>query len=151
MRPVPSPCQDCPRALELQLRVTDLQAELQAWRDQHAGDRKATATIVRCAEIKMRLGLSPSAARLLIDLIDHPGELRTNARLFAVTAGKEDRGPEVTAVHLCRVRSALRRAGFEGAIQTVWGQGYRVSRSVGEQLKAWLAEADGDELEARRA
>lgn len=141
---VAPPCRGCPGFAELQRRNAELELELSEWRAQDRGHREALETIERCVRIKDLLGLSPARARVLIALIDHAGNVQTKDRLLHVCADDEDALPKMVDVHVCAIRAALTRAGFDGAIETVWGYGHRMSMAMASRLKSWLEDPLGD-------
>jgi DNA-binding winged helix-turn-helix (wHTH) protein len=140
-------CNGCSRFVDQQRKLVELEAELAEWRAQERGNRDAVVTIERCARIRELLGLSAGRGRILIALIDHPGALQTKEHLLNVGTDSEDVQVKMVDVHVCGIRQALDGAGFNGAIETVWGFGYRMSPATATQLGTWLARPEDGEQE----
>ncbi|MBS0363696.1 MAG: response regulator transcription factor [Proteobacteria bacterium] len=65
------------------------------------------------------------------------GRIVTRGGLFEVIYnGLDEAQPKVIDVFICKVRAKLRRAGADGHLQTLWGQGYRFTETPGAEVEA---------------
>ena len=117
----------CPRCAELEERIAFLESELGLTKD---------ATLL--AEIRTRFGLTAGEATLLQVLYQSPaGRVARNWTLLEQLPPKEggpDRGLKIVDVYICKLRKSIGK----DAIETVWGEGYRLTPDARLKLSALL-------------
>lgn len=81
----------------------------------------------RLATVRRTFGLQPGDASLVLALYQAKGSVRNKLQLHeaipAVWVDHDDRGLKIIDVRICRLR---KRLGHD-AIETLWGQGYRLT------------------------
>lgn len=136
--------------VKLQARVAELEDEVAAWkaydRDKGRADLDSARYAVVLAKVRPFCGRhgSQSSVRLLLTLLDNAGRLVTLERcLDAVRKPGRDEEPvsNLVSVGVCRLRSALSRAGYGGDVVTIWGRGYMIDVEAAERINAWLGPA----------
>lgn len=83
--------------------------------------------------------LTPQEHRLVEELVRTPATVvATKERLHAAANGREDPDTELKLVDVlvCKVRRKLTAHVGPDAIETVWGRGYRLSKTVRDLLRA---------------
>lgn len=140
------------RVYQLEARVAELEEELAAWRERDDFDRRwqrREAELLRLREAlaigtQDRHGYSPTGVRLLLDLLEHAGRIRSKLDLLEACApGALDRDLQLknVDVYVCGLRHALARHGLREAVQTVWGKGHMISEADALQIRAALGMA----------
>lgn len=147
------PRTDKERVLVLEAKVAELQAELSAWR---ANDREEMAEADRAqrvAAVVLRLkerfgrnrGYGAGPVRVLLELLDNPGRLRTRRQLIIASRPQRDVDevePAMADVYVVALRRLLRGYGFPDAIATVRAVGWRLDRAQAPAICAALEPAD---------
>lgn len=138
------------RALRAEARVAELEEELAAWRAMKRDEARDADAVQRETRIREALRSAtpeaggPAKARVLLALIERPGEVVSLDRLLDALRGLPGTQPDVepmpkiVAVHVCKVRKALKALGRPGAIETVWGRGFRISADDVRWVRAYL-------------
>ncbi|WP_375248832.1 winged helix-turn-helix domain-containing protein [Sphingomonas sp.] len=83
-------------------------------------------------------GVRPAAARLLIRLLEYPGESVSTAALYDA-AQTHSATTNIVKVYVSQLRAALRGIGIVNAIDTVHGDGYCIDHEKAELILAALA------------
>jgi DNA-binding response OmpR family regulator len=136
----------CARCEALARENAELREELGAWRGQDDDDRRSEALVDRIARLRRVLPVEvhhgSGTAKLLLALIDRPGQLVGRERLLRIVARDADNPPEskIVDVYVCNARKALRLSGFPEAIETIWGGGFRLAPDVARELRARMGE-----------
>lgn len=140
------PLTDRERCLALAARVAELEDELAAWRandNDEARWARLAGRVTRMARA-LRRGAPPSVprrylglARVLIEMLDRPGQVRSYAQIYAaMTPGvitPESNDPRLnTGVYVCWLRKIVGAT----AIETARGQGYMITTEAAPDLKA---------------
>lgn len=81
-------------------------------------------------------------ARLLSALLGAEGTLTRDAALDALYGGVDEPHKRTLDVFVHRIRTKLLGLGFRGAVDTVRGQGYRLTPDAKAQIKAALAPSE---------
>lgn len=118
----------------LRLLTEEQAEEIRAWEEYERGDGAAISRVL-IAE----LGLAKSPALILAELVRNAGDPISNERLLdASAAGRMDVNhepdKEIIKVHICRIRSVLKRNGLVDAIQCHYGFGYSITRDAAKRL-----------------
>jgi hypothetical protein len=127
------PLTDREQVQVLSARVAELEEELAAYRaneDQEARWARQAGRLHRVGRRLRslaggRLENAMGLARILLDMLDHPGMCRTKAQLVLAWRPADAELPDslkVADVLICRLRKVV---GF-AAIDTVWGHGWLV-------------------------
>jgi DNA-binding response OmpR family regulator len=130
---------DCPRCDELRERVAWLESELGLQRDQT--DVEALRRVI--LRFRYRSGGIGSAhcARMLLALYRAGGRAMSRYQLMEAAppsgGGEDDRNANLVGVMMCLARRAL---GY-GAIENVWGSGYRLTPTGIARVAEILGEA----------
>ena len=77
------------------------------------------------------LTLTPTEFKLLHHLAKTPGRAVSRWELLEATVPESEALERAVDSHLKNLRQKLAEAGVEGAIQTVWGVGYRLNDTLG--------------------
>lgn len=73
-----------------------------------------------------RVSLTPREATIALALSGRRGSVLTkNALMTELYQGHDEPEVKIVDVFICKVRAKLAKVGGEGAIETVWGRGYR--------------------------
>ena len=78
------------------------------------------------------LTLTPTEFKLLHHLAQTPGRAVSRAELLGASMPESDALERAVDSHLKNLRQKLADAGVEGAIETVWGYGYRLNETPNE-------------------
>lgn len=117
-------CVNCER---LKREIRELKEEIEEWEayDGEVVDSEAH-------DLSRKIGVRPQAAKLLITLMDAPGQTISVDRLARAIGyeGDDNNGMVAMAAH------ALRAGGVP--IETVWGKGRRVRLSDVERIKGMM-------------
>lgn len=89
------------------------------------------------ARLRQALSLRPQTARLILILHAARGRTVPRAQLEEALPGAEDRGSNYLSVYVSFARKALGR----DSIETVWGQGFRLSPATLAQLSLLLKDS----------
>lgn len=142
---------DRERAQRAEAALAEALAELEEYRRQ---EKESFAPVARPkiddlrifrANTKLksvRADVSPAASKMLLALIDAPGQIHDHFVLAALVAFDPEREPDakIATVYACKLRSALKKADLPGVIENVWGQGYTVTAANAVRVKTWLGE-----------
>lgn len=90
--------------------------------------------------IKEKLEIGRGAALILLHILERPDVVNSRVEIALMTKLSES---SVT-VFLTNVRSRLKREGIQGAISTVWRDGYIVSKDAQERILALLSLTQND-------
>lgn len=131
-------CTSCPTAARLRREVEDLKAEVAEWERRGPEGEASDDHENRVATVRIKLGLRPQAARVLLLLLARPGRLTSAVFLAEALGWPEDRTRNLTSVYLTMIRNALRDCGAPGRIETAWGQGWRMSPADVAMMETWL-------------
>lgn len=95
--------------------------------------------------LKKALRLRPQSAKILAALMDRQDkvvkvDLLIDASEYEGEAGNPNdrRFRAIIGVNLARIRRSMEDARIEGAVQTFYGNGYMISKSVADQVRALL-------------
>lgn len=136
---------DCSHCLKLQRQVTDLLAEVAAWR---AGDRAGvdrSIVLARQDRWSAHLGLSPGATRMLLALVDaSPGGLTLDS-LAQSSRPQRDVGElenvlDLVRTYVWQIRTGLKARGIVLRIRPIRGLGY-IADAV--EARALVASIEG--------
>lgn len=136
----------CARCDALARENAELREEVAAWRGHEDDLRKGEAVAERIRRLRGVLPMTGShavgAAKLLLVMIDRPGQVVGRERLLGVVASDPQAPPEMKAlsVYMCFARKAVAGGGFGNPIETVWGQGYRFAPQEAHELRARMGE-----------
>jgi hypothetical protein len=141
------PLTDRDRLLKAEARVAELEEELAAWQagDARSEPRPAAERVYRLGEVlRPQLGgHAKTAARVLIDLLDHAGQVRPGWRIGETMAVRHCEQPEDLAkAGVCYARRALRGMGFGEVLKTAWGVGYVIHAADAPAVRTGLGMAD---------
>lgn len=141
------PLTDRERILQLEAKNAELTEELEAYRanaDHEVRWAREQGRIHRVAKAlrkaMVKTPRAPGLARVLLDLLAHPGMVRTKAQIYYAyqpTAQELPDDLKLVDVVICHLRKAT---GF-AAIETVWGHGWLVPF---EQAAALRFRFEGD-------
>lgn len=113
----------CARCLELENEVAWLRSELGLRLDME-----------EIAKLSNAFGFSPNQSKLALTLLASNGRPVTRLQLDEAMPGDADRSYSYVSVYISHIRQAL---GFD-AIETIWGQGYRLTPAGADQIRAVL-------------
>lgn len=132
---------DCAHCVTLQRQITDLEAELDAYRQRDREELAGLDAEARHAGWGLALDLHRAAElRLLAYFLRHPGHAVHRAALMEVAGfADSDENPRTVDVYICRLRKALDAVGLAGVIQTIWAHGYRMTAASGRRVREVLA------------
>lgn len=136
-------CSDCGTAADLRRQITELKAEISEWERQSRARLTGDMDESWVADVRARLGVAPALGRALVALLGHPGRLLTKERLLDVMTADEDVSVKLVDVQICKLRAAMNAKGAPGTIETVWGQGYRISPPEAAAIREWLLTGEG--------
>jgi DNA-binding winged helix-turn-helix (wHTH) protein len=118
----------------LRNRVDELEAEIRDLRREHVREADGERELRLRRELG---GVTRCEARLLLRLMAQPG--RVLSRLVLLEAVNVDRVDDldwkIIDVYVCRLRPILAARGLPGAIETVWGQGYRLREEAAARIE----------------
>lgn len=147
------PMTDRDRAQVAEARIVELEEELRCWREQGRVDlpmNRGSDDLSRVAKMRDALkalyaaigGAAP--ARVLLHLLDAHGEIVSKAALLEAVVLDEADEPhiKIVDVYICRLRKALVKAGFLGAIRTLHGIGYCIKADRADDIRAELLGED---------
>jgi DNA-binding response OmpR family regulator len=114
----------CARCQELEEEVAWLKGELGLRLDAD-----------KIAVLSNAFGFSPNQTKMALTLLASNGRPVTRIQLDEAMPGAPERSYSYVSVYVSHIRQAL---GFD-AIETVWGQGYRLTPAGAEKIRAALA------------
>jgi len=114
----------CAHCAALNREITDLRAEVEAWRSLDADERRTAGQAERLHRWKTRLALRPRATEVAMMLAAAPGAL-SNARLVdrSDDGGGVEALDKLAKVYVCQVRAAIQSLGLPHGIEVVRGYG----------------------------
>jgi len=96
--------------------------------------------------IKEKLDVGRGAASILLHILERPDVVNSRVEIALMTKLSES---SVT-VFLTNVRNRLKREGIQGAISTVWRDGYIISKDAQERILALLSLTQDDIMPEQR-
>lgn len=121
------------------LRVENaaMELELSAYRQNARAAERDQAFQDRLIRVRLWASLGPQAGAMLLDLLDHAGQVRTREQLQACAEIRrliDDRDLRGADAKLKRVRRSLAERGFPGAIRSLSGAGWTIERATAAQI-----------------
>lgn len=111
--------------------ITDLEEQVEILRQQLEAVTGTTKEIG--ALMTLRRGMTQRLAIMLFILVKRSPAMVSNNVFHSVIYGDRIDGgpdPKIFALHICRLRKALRRLDIPGKIDTVWNAGYRANPTL---------------------
>lgn len=127
----------CDRCERLAADNAALKDELAEWR-RWAGARQAPETAETTAALMRALRVPRRVARAALCLIDRAGRLVETGVIGEAASpgsGRMTDAYEAGKVAVCHLRAAARDVGLAEGIETVWGEGYRMTPTLAQALK----------------
>ncbi len=136
---------DCPRCLHLQRQVTDLLAEVTAWR---AGERTGmdrSIALERLDRWSTRLSLTPGATRMLMALVDaSPRGLDVDSLARASRpwrdVGELENVLDLVRTYVWQIRTGLKACGTVLDIRPIRGSGYVADQAGARAMLAAMGD-----------
>lgn len=126
----------------LRIEVAELRDEVAAWRANDEPDDDHD----RWLKVKAIFGLTQAPARILLALIERPGNRVRRERLHELMEPARkcpDREPalKLVDVQIVKIRRALARDGYGAPVKNHWGAGWSIEADVARRLKAAIEAA----------
>lgn len=90
------------------------------------------------ALVSLGYGMTERLATMLYILVKRAPATVSKATFHSIFYGSRDDGgpdPKIFALHICRLRQILRRAGVPGKIDTIWSAGYKANPALIEWVR----------------